>query len=79
MGGNTFPALSVRSWAILDGRGAGSARSGALTQDVHVPLGEHDRAAVASAEGTALEVDVRGARVPVTVVERPFYKNASHR
>lgn len=29
--------------------------------------------------GMQLEVDVRGARVPVTVVERPFYKNASHR
>lgn len=29
--------------------------------------------------GSELEVDVRGARVPVTVVERPFYKNASHR
>jgi aminomethyltransferase len=32
-----------------------------------------------SAVGTALEVDVRGARVPARVVERPFYKQASHK
>jgi aminomethyltransferase len=32
-----------------------------------------------TAAGTTLSVDVRGAMVEVTVVERPFYKTASHR
>jgi aminomethyltransferase len=29
--------------------------------------------------GARIEIDVRGSRVPATVVKRPFYKNASHR
>jgi glycine cleavage system aminomethyltransferase T len=29
--------------------------------------------------GTPLQVDVRGTIVEATAVERPFYKNASHR
>jgi len=33
----------------------------------------------ASALGTRLEVEVRGSRVAVEIVERPFYSNASHR
>jgi aminomethyltransferase len=32
-----------------------------------------------SAVGTELEVDIRGAKVPARVVERPFYKHASHK
>jgi aminomethyltransferase len=32
-----------------------------------------------SAVGTRLEVDIRGARVPARVVERPFYQHASHK
>jgi aminomethyltransferase len=32
-----------------------------------------------AAVGTELEVDVRGSRVPARVVERPFYKQASHK
>ncbi|MDM7916035.1 MAG: glycine cleavage system aminomethyltransferase GcvT [Candidatus Eisenbacteria bacterium] len=32
-----------------------------------------------AAVGTRLSIDVRGTSVPAVVVERPFYKNASHR
>lgn len=32
-----------------------------------------------SETGTELEADVRGARVPIRVTERPFYKDGSHR
>jgi aminomethyltransferase len=32
-----------------------------------------------AAIGTRLAIDVRGTQVQAVVVERPFYKNASHR
>ncbi|HEX5829939.1 MAG TPA: glycine cleavage system aminomethyltransferase GcvT [Gemmatimonadaceae bacterium] len=32
-----------------------------------------------AAEGTAIEIDVRGRRVPARIAKPPFYKNASHR
>ena len=35
--------------------------------------------AASAAEGTAVEIDVRGRRVPATVAKPPFYKQASHR
>jgi aminomethyltransferase len=30
-------------------------------------------------EGSTLEVEIRGKRVPATVVKTPFYKNGTHR
>ena len=32
-----------------------------------------------SRPGNAIELDIRGKRVTATIVELPFYKNASHR
>jgi len=32
----------------------------------------------AAKEGTTFEVEIRGKRVPATVVKPPFYKDASH-
>ena len=31
-----------------------------------------------AAEGTTFEVEIRGKRVPATVVKLPFYKQGSH-
>jgi glycine cleavage system aminomethyltransferase T len=35
--------------------------------------------AASAADGTAVEIDVRGRRVPATVAKPPFYKDASRK
>ncbi|GAA4286110.1 glycine cleavage system aminomethyltransferase GcvT [Georgenia daeguensis] len=60
---------------VLDGDGAiGAVTSGVLSPTLGHPVAmalvDRDRAAV----GTRLEVDVRGRRQPVTVVDLPFYR-----
>ena len=42
------------------------------------PIGTCYLPTAVAKEGTAIEIDIRGKRVPASVVKMPFYKEASH-
>jgi aminomethyltransferase len=60
------------------GSPSGEVRSGTMSPTLGYPIGTCYLPAAAAKEGTPFEIDVRGKRVPATVVKTPFYKNASH-
>jgi aminomethyltransferase len=57
---------------------SGTVCSGTMSPTLGLPIGMCYLPAGSSKEGTAFEVDIRGKRVPATVVKPPFYKQASH-
>ena len=56
----------------------GEVRSGTMSPTLSIPIGTCYLPAEAAKEGTAFELEVRGKRVPASVVKMPFYKDASH-
>ena len=63
---------------LYDGASSGEVRSGTMSPSLGYPIGTCYLPTVAAKEGSALEIDVRGKRVPATVVKMPFYKEGSH-
>ena len=61
-----------------DGHRSGEVRSGTMSPSLGIPIGTCYLPTAAAKEGTSFEVEIRGKRVPATVVKPPFYKNASH-
>lgn len=62
-------------YKLFDGDAeVGTVTSGALSPTLGYPIAMAYVDAAASTIGTALEIDVRGSRVPATVVALPFYK-----
>jgi aminomethyltransferase len=62
-------------YALFDGdTEVGTITSGALSPTLGHPIAMAYVDAAASTIGTTLEIDVRGSRVPATVVALPFYK-----
>jgi aminomethyltransferase len=61
-----------------DGEASGAVRSGTMSPTLGIPIGTAYLPAAAAKEGTTFEVEIRGKRVPATVVKPPFYKDASH-
>jgi aminomethyltransferase len=53
--------------------------SGTMSPSLNIPIGTCYLPAGSTAEGSSLEIDVRGKRVPASVVKMPFYHDASHR
>ena len=64
---------------LCGGAESGVVCSGTMSPSLSIPIGTCYLPVAATAEGSALEIDVRGKRVPASVVKMPFYKNASHR
>jgi aminomethyltransferase len=60
------------------GAPSGEVRSGTLSPTLGVPIGTAYLPTELAKEGNTFEVEIRGKRVPATVVKPPFYKNASH-
>ncbi|HEY2066633.1 MAG TPA: glycine cleavage system aminomethyltransferase GcvT [Gemmatimonadaceae bacterium] len=60
------------------GEPSGEVRSGTMSPTLGIPIGTAYLPAAGAKEGTGFEVEIRGKRVPATVVKPPFYKNASH-
>ena len=60
------------------GSPSGEVRSGTMSPTLGIPIGTCYLPTAVSKEGGRLEVDIRGKRVPATVVKTPFYKEASH-
>ena len=64
---------------FCQGAPSGVVCSGTMSPSLGIPIGTCYVPVASAGEGSALEIDVRGKRVPASVVKMPFYKNASHR
>jgi aminomethyltransferase len=49
-----------------------------MSPTLGIPIGTAYLPTALAKEGTTFEVEIRGKRVPATVVKMPFYKEASH-
>ena len=63
---------------FYEGQPSGVVCSGTMSPTLGIPIGTAYLPAAAAKDGTTFEVEIRGKRVPATVVKPPFYKNASH-
>jgi aminomethyltransferase len=52
--------------------------SGTMSPTLGIPIGTAYVPTALSKEGSTFEVEIRGKKVPATVVKPPFYKDASH-
>ena len=62
---------------FVNGAPSGEVRSGTMSPTLGIPIGTAYVPTGAAAEGSALEIEIRGKRVPATVVKMPFYKTGS--
>jgi aminomethyltransferase len=60
------------------GQPSGQVRSGTMSPSLGVPIGTAYLPPAGAKEGSRLEVEIRGKRVPATVAKMPFYKKGSH-
>jgi glycine cleavage system T protein len=60
------------------GEPSGEVRSGTMSPTLGVPIGTCYLPTALAKEGSTFDVEIRGKRVPATVVKTPFYKDASH-
>jgi aminomethyltransferase len=63
---------------FYQGEPSGTVCSGTMSPTLGIPIGTCYLPTAAAKEGTALEIDIRGKRVPARVVKMPFYKQGSH-
>lgn len=63
---------------FASGERSGDVRSGTMSPTLGIPIGMCYLPADQAKEGNTFEIEIRGKRVPATVVKTPFYKNASH-
>ena len=63
---------------FANGAASGVVCSGTMSPTLGTPIGTCYLPAGLAKEGTTFEVEIRGKRVPATVVKPPFYKEASH-
>ena len=62
---------------FVNGQPSGEIRSGTMSPTLGIPIGTAYVPPQSAAEGSALEIEIRGRRIPATVVKMPFYKNGS--
>ena len=62
---------------FVNGAPSGEVRSGTMSPTLGIPIGTAYVPPESAAEGSALEIEIRGRRIPGTVVKMPFYKNGS--
>ncbi len=72
-----FPRHGYPVWC--GGAASGSVCSGTMSPTLNIPIGTCYLPAASAAEGSAFELEIRGKRVPASVVKMPFYGHASHR
>jgi aminomethyltransferase len=61
------------------GKPSGQVRSGTMSPTLGIPIGTAYVAPELSAEGSDLEIEIRGRRIPATVQKMPFYKQGSRK
>ena len=64
---------------FVNGAPSGEVRSGTMSPSCGTAIGTAYVPTAHATVGNAIELDIRGKRVTATIVELPFYKNASHR
>ena len=62
---------------FVNGSPSGEVRSGTMSPTLGIPIGTAYVPPEAAVEGSALEIEIRGKRVPAVVQKMPFYKNGS--
>ena len=62
---------------FVNGAPSGEVRSGTMSPTLGIPIGTAYVPTASAAEGSPLEIEIRGKRIPATVVKMPFYKNGS--
>ena len=62
---------------FVNGQPSGEIRSGTMSPTLGIPIGTAYVPPESSGEGSDLEIEIRGKRIPATVVKMPFYKNGS--
>jgi aminomethyltransferase len=63
---------------FVNGAPSGTVRSGTLSPSLGIAIGTAYVPSASAAEGSPLEIEIRGKRVKATVVKLPFYKQGSH-
>jgi aminomethyltransferase len=63
---------------FIDGQPSGEVRSGTMSPSLGIPIGTCYLPAARAKEGTTFEIEIRGKRVPATVVKMPFYTKGTH-
>ena len=63
---------------FVDGSPSGEVRSGTMSPSLGIPIGTAYVSQAILGRPGGLEVEIRGKRVPGTVVKMPFYKKGSH-
>jgi aminomethyltransferase len=72
-------SIARHGYAVFyDGQPSGQVRSGTMSPSLGVPIGTAYLPPAGAKEGSRLEVEIRGKRVPATVAKMPFYKKGSH-
>jgi len=61
-----------------EGENVGTVLSGTVSPSLGIPIGTCYLPRAVATEGTTFEVEIRGKRLPATVVKTPFYKKGSH-
>jgi aminomethyltransferase len=59
------------------GKPSGEVRSGTMSPTLGIPIGTAYVPPDSAAEGSSLEIEIRGKRIPATVQKMPFYKDGS--
>ena len=62
---------------FVNGKASGEVRSGTMSPTLGIPIGTAYIPPGSAAEGSPLEIEIRGKRIPGTVRKMPFYKNGS--
>jgi aminomethyltransferase len=62
---------------FANGKPSGEVRSGTMSPTLGIPIGTAYVPPESAAEGSSLEIEIRGKRVPAVVQKMPFYKNGS--
>jgi aminomethyltransferase len=62
---------------FVHGKPSGEVRSGTMSPTLGIPIGTAYVPPEFAKEGSSLEIEIRGKRIPATVQKMPFYKNGS--
>jgi len=62
---------------FVKGKPSGEVRSGTMSPTLGIPIGTAYVPPDSAAEGSPLEIEIRGKRIPATVQKMPFYKHGS--
>ena len=63
---------------FVNGAPSGEVRSGTMSPSLNIPIGTAYVPTESSAPGSALEIEIRGKRIPCVVEKTPFYKHGTH-